>query len=337
MSRILWALTQTKPAPLHPDRKAETWLAAFVHWLLYGSLALVPLTGWIHHASSEGFAPILWPFGQSLPLVPKDEALSAMFAGLHAVTKWVLVGAIGLHVAGALKHHLIDRDGTLRRMLPGDSEAPSVPVANRPHSPSVAALMLWLAAIGVGAVTGAYDRHAAVSPAAAKLEEVSTDWTVQDGTLTIAVQQFGITVEGSFSDWTAAIAFEPRDDSGPAGTVDVTVSIGSLTLGSVTGEALGPEFFDVAAFPTARFKAEIVRAEDGYIAQGPLTIRDQSVPVVLPFGVDIVDGTATAAATGWLDVNRLDFQIGQTYPDESTVGFTVGIAFALTATRNSGS
>lgn len=335
VTRILWALTQTRPAPLHPDRRAETWLAGFVHWLLYGSLVLVPLTGWIHHAASEGFAPIWWPFGQDLPLVPKDEALSATFAGLHIVTKWVLIGAIGLHVAGALKHHVVDRDGTLRRMLSGGSLVPTVPDARHPRSPVVAALALWLAAIGIGGVTGAYDRHAAVAPAAATLEGTSTDWDVQDGVLTIAVQQLGSTVEGSFSDWTAAIAFEPRDEVGAAGIVDVSVSIGSLTLGPVTAQALGAEFFDAAAFSTARFKAEIVRTADGYVAQGPLTIRDQSVPVTLPFSIEIVDGTAAAA--GQLDVNRLDFHIGQTYPDESAVGFTVGITFALTATRKASS
>ena len=335
VARIIWASTQTKPASLHPDRKAETWLADLVHWLLYGSLVLVPLTGWIHHAASEGFAPIWWPFGQDLPLIPKDEAVSATFAGLHIVTKWVLIGAIGLHVAGALKHHIVDRDATLRRMLPGASAVPSVQVTRHPRSPIVAALALWLVAIGIGGVTGAYDDHAPMAPAAATLDGANTDWNVQDGTLTIAVQQLGSTVAGSFSDWNAAISFKPRDEVGPAGTVDVIVSIGSLKLGSVTAQALGGEFFDAATFSTARFKAEIVRTEDGYVAQGPLTIRDQSVPVKLPFAIDIVDGTA--AAFGRLDVNRLDFQIGQNYPDESSVGFTVGINFALTARSDAGS
>ena len=333
-ARIVWACTQAKPTPLHPDRKAETWLADLVHWLLYGSLVLVPLTGWIHHAASEGFAPIWWPFGQNLPLVPKDEAVSAMFAGLHIVTKWVLIGAIGLHVTGALKHHLFDRDGTLRRMLPGDDAVPSVQVDRRARSPVAAALALWLVAIGIGGVTGAYDSHATVAPTAATLEAANADWDVQDGTLKIIVRQLGSTVEGSFSDWTAAIAFEPRDEVGPVGTVDVIVSIGSLTLGSVTAQALGTEFFDVATFSTARFRAEIVRTADGYVAQGPLTIRDQSMPVTLPFTIDFVDGSATA--TGRLDVNRLDFQIGQTFPDESAVGFTVGVTFALTARRSAG-
>ena len=127
LARIGWALTQTKPGLLNGDRRAEAWLAETVHWLLYGSLLLVPLTGWIHHAATSGFAPILWPLGQSLPLVPQSESLAALTADLHIIFERVLILSILLHVAGALKHHLIDRDATLRRMLPGRTEATPAP------------------------------------------------------------------------------------------------------------------------------------------------------------------------------------------------------------------
>ena len=69
LARILWALVERHPAPLHPERRAELTLAGAVHWLLYISLVAVPLSGWVHHAAVTGFAPILWPFGQTLPFV----------------------------------------------------------------------------------------------------------------------------------------------------------------------------------------------------------------------------------------------------------------------------
>ena len=329
--RILWAISQPKPGLLNADKPAEARLAETVHWLLYGSLVLVPLTGWIHHAASAGFAPIWWPFGQNLPFVPKDEALSGVFAGLHIVTKWVLIGAIGLHIAGALKHHVIDRDATLRRMLPGRPTLPPLIASAHTATPFVAALAIWGVALGIGAATGSYRGHAAILPEAAELAEVDTDWVVQDGSLSIAVTQLGSTVEGEFADWTASIQFEPRDTPGSAGQVEVTVAIGSLTLGSVTGQALGDEFFAAETFPTAVLSGEILRTETGYVVEGPLTIRDQSVPVTLPFDIEITGGVATAS--GALSVNRLDYGVGVTYPDESSVGFGVDITFALTATR----
>ena len=85
LARIAWALSQPRPRPLHPDRRAETFLAGLVHWLLYGSLVLVPMLGWATHAATEGFAPIPWPFGQSLPFVPRDPALAETLATLHMV------------------------------------------------------------------------------------------------------------------------------------------------------------------------------------------------------------------------------------------------------------
>ncbi|NRB04188.1 MAG: cytochrome b/b6 domain-containing protein, partial [Rhodobacteraceae bacterium] len=62
LARILWALRQRKPDGLASHNKVEGFAAETVHWLLYGSLVLVPMTGWIHHAATTGFAPIWWPF-----------------------------------------------------------------------------------------------------------------------------------------------------------------------------------------------------------------------------------------------------------------------------------
>ena len=119
LARILWALTQTKPGLLNGDTAVEARAAETAHWLLYGSLVAVPLSGWVHHAATTGYAPIWWPLGQSLPFVPKSEAVAEIAATLHFLFILVLAGALAAHVAGALKHHLIDGDATLRRMLPG--------------------------------------------------------------------------------------------------------------------------------------------------------------------------------------------------------------------------
>lgn len=51
LARIVWSISQPKPGPLHPDRKMESFVAETVHWLLYGSLVLVPLSGWIDRKS----------------------------------------------------------------------------------------------------------------------------------------------------------------------------------------------------------------------------------------------------------------------------------------------
>ena len=332
--RILWALVQPKPAALHPDRKLEDFLARMVHWLLYSALVIVPLSGWVHHAATEGYAPIWWPFGQSLPFVPIDANVAAISAGLHVIFQRVLMAAILLHVMGALKHHLFDRDDTLRRMLPGrrDIRAPSAGVTkgNNGLFPFLGALVIWALALGIGAQLGVLSRDSQAAQIAT-LEEVETGWDVQEGTLSLAVSQFGSRVEGSFGDWTAGILFnEEPDAEGRFGSVDVQIAIGSLTLGSVTSQALGADFFNADGFPTARYTADIFANPDGgYLAEGMLTLKGNTIDVPLAFTLAMEGDIARMSGTAQLD--RRDFGIGTGYDDESTVGFTVDVGVDLTA------
>ena len=335
VARIAWTLSSPRPAALHPDRKLETFAAKTVHFLLYGSLAMVPLTGWISHAAASGFAPIWWPLSQNLPLVPESTEVEHLFGSLHIVFIRVLFLAFLLHVAGALKHRLIDRDVTLQRMTPGQPDVPPLPPHERQGGPVLAALAVWGLAIGIGAALGLY-RTAEVAAAPA-LEAVASDWTVTEGTLALSVTNFGNAVEGSFGDWQAAIAF---DEATGTGEVTVTIATGSVTLGGVTDQARGTDFFDVPGFPTATFAAAIAPADgealpDGepatHVATGTVTLRGAEADVVLPVVLDVADGTATMRGATTLD--RRDFGIGATYTDESTVGFPVEVTVELTAQR----
>ncbi len=347
LARILWAFTQTKPGLLNGNHKAEALAAETVHWLLYGSLVVVPLSGWIHHAATTGFAPIWWPFGQNLPFVPKNAHLAELTGTLHYILQWVLIGALVLHIAGAIKHHVIDGDATLRRMLPGQTDAQPTQMQPGHILPFVAALVVWAAALSGGAYLGWFPQQhtlettkAAETLGTIEAPEVTTgetvaedSWQVQQGALNIVVNQSGSDVSGSFADWTAAIAYsETADDAGTYGNVDVVINIASLSLGAVTDQAMAADYFNVSTFPTAQFTADLVTEGNQMIARGTLTIRDQTVPVEMPFTLAIDGDTATA--TGELSVDRRDFDIGAGVGDAGTLGFSVEIQFNLTATRN---
>ena len=328
--RIVWALTQTRPAPIHPDRRAETALAEVAHWTLYISLMAVPLTGWITHASAAGFAPILWPFGQTLPLVPRSAAVETVAATLHWVFGKILIATILLHVAGALKHVVVDRDSTLARMWRG-TPAPQTPRPHRAWVPAILAVLIYGTGAGVAmtlastdASTRPPDRSAAV-PAASP---AAGDWTVQSGTLAISVRQLGSDVAGAFATWTADIAY---DEAAGTGHVTVRIDVASLTLGSVSDQATAPEFLDEGAFPQAVFDADIAPEGDGRVAKGTLTLHGVEKPMTLPFTLAITGDTATVTGTTTLD--RRDFGIGPAYPDEESVGFTTTITVDLTAMR----
>ncbi|MEM8632275.1 MAG: cytochrome b/b6 domain-containing protein [Pseudomonadota bacterium] len=326
LARILWALFQTHPAPLHPDHKAETFAAGLVHWLLYVSLVLVPLSGWLHHAATSGFAPIWWPFGQTLPFVPVNDTLAHFFASWHFVFTKVLGVALLLHIAGALKHHFVDRDDTLNRML-GRAEAGAENANHGGRGPFVAAAIIWGAALAGGTALGLGSDKAALP--GAELAQVQSDWQVQDGTISISVLQLGSAVEGTFADWTAIIAYDETVTDGAAGSVDVTISVPSLTIGSVTSDAMKPDFFNATEFPTATYSGTILTEGGAHRAEGTLTLKGADVPVNFPFTLEITDGLATMAAE--MTLQRLDFAIGESYPDESSLGFPVTVAINLTA------
>lgn len=324
--RIAWAVTQPRPRAMHGG--PEAMLASLVHWLLYGSLVIVPLLGWTHHATAEGFAPIWWPFGQGFPGLGKDAALSLTLGQLHKTFVWVLLGSLALHVVGTIKHVVVDKDQTFARMWRGTDPGPLAAV--RGHVlPVVAAAVVWLGALGVGlALT---PTQQAVASGTAEVAGAA-NWTVEEGTLSITVAQLGSPVTGTFADWQAAIDFdEAARADGTHGTVEVSVATGSLTLGSVTVQATGAEFLAAVDFPTARYAA-LIRAEgEGYVADGTLELRGVEIPLTLPFTLAIEGDMATM--TGQTTLDRRDFGMGETYPDESSVGFAVTLDVALTAVR----
>ncbi|WP_420023796.1 cytochrome b/b6 domain-containing protein [Cereibacter azotoformans] len=325
LARLVWVAIQPRPAPLHPERRLETALAGWVHGFLYLSLVLVPLAGWVEHAATDGFAPILWPLGQSLPLVPKSPAVAEVAATLHVTFAWGLIGAIGLHLAGVVKHALVDRDATLARMVRG-VEGGRGPAA-RHRGPALAALAVYAVAAGAALALMPSDRPA--SPP--RLAEVASDWVVEEGALTFTVRQMGSEVTGSFGEWTAAIRFEQEPVAGRNGDVRVTIAVPSVTIGSVTSQAQEEEFFNVAGHPEAVFAADILPEGAGHVARGVLDLRGVEVPVDLPFDLEIEGDTARMKGSVTLD--RRDFAIGQSYADEATVGHDVRVDVALTARR----
>ncbi len=331
LARIAWAISQPKPGAYHPQRTVTMYLAAVVHWLMYASLVVVPLSGWVHHAATSGFADIWWPFGQNLPFVPEDEGVAHVAASLHIIFERVLVFSFVLHFLGVLYHHYIDKDDTLRRMLPGRAQTEPPSDQPRVSMPVLGAIGVYAGALAIGAALGMFAQPERVE--AAQLAQTQSEWVVQDGTLGITVRQLGSDVEGSFADWTAAINFtETPDETGKYGDVEVTIAVASLTLGSVTAQAMGPDFFGAETHQTAVFRADIFAQEPGYVATGSLSLKGVEAPLLLPFTLQIDGDTATME--GQTSVSRSAYGIGMgTQPGEGSLGYDVAVTVTLTATR----
>jgi len=120
--RLIWRLTHRPPAlPAAIEQGMPGWQRVAyhaVHHLMYVFFFAVPLLGWAY-SSAKGF-PIVWFGVVPLPdLVAKNAELADTLKALHGLAAFGLMGLVTLHMAAALKHHFIDRDGLLQRMRPG--------------------------------------------------------------------------------------------------------------------------------------------------------------------------------------------------------------------------
>jgi cytochrome b561 len=113
-ARLAWRVTHPAPAMLNMPRW-QAIAAHSVHHLLYVLLFAIPLSGWLM-SSAKGFQTV-WFGVLPLPdLVDKNKELGDLLKEVHETLNFGLLLLVGAHVAGALKHHFIERDDTLRRM-----------------------------------------------------------------------------------------------------------------------------------------------------------------------------------------------------------------------------
>lgn len=116
--RLGWRVTHQPPAlPAHmaPIMRLGAHLG---HWALYALMLAIPLSGWLM-SSAKGIQTV-WLGVLPLPdLLEKNRDLGNALQTAHLTLNWALMAMLLGHVGAALKHHWIDKDDVLTRMLPG--------------------------------------------------------------------------------------------------------------------------------------------------------------------------------------------------------------------------
>jgi len=113
--RLVWKLLNPKTEGLHQSAYVNRLINA-VHWMLYALLFAIVITGYlITTADGRDLGVFNW---FSLPAsITSFDNQETLMGNWHRWAAYVLAGLVVMHILAALKHHFIDQDATLKRML----------------------------------------------------------------------------------------------------------------------------------------------------------------------------------------------------------------------------
>ena len=115
--RIIWRLLNIQPPYPLSIPAWEKVLARSVQFLFYVTMLLMPISG-ILMSQAAGYPVKFFDFYTLPPLIAKSKYLGGIFHNLHEYTAYALVILLLLHIASALKHHYMNKNQVLVRMLP---------------------------------------------------------------------------------------------------------------------------------------------------------------------------------------------------------------------------
>lgn len=119
--RLINRLVKRPPAlPESMAQKMPRWQHIAhhgTHHMMYLLFLVVPLLGWAY-SSAAGFPIVLFGHIPLPDLVSANPELALAIKPWHQLAAFALMGLIVLHILAVVKHHVIDRDGLLKRMLP---------------------------------------------------------------------------------------------------------------------------------------------------------------------------------------------------------------------------
>jgi len=285
--RVLWRATNIRPGSLPTHKSWEKTLAHLVHFLLYVAMISMPLSGWIM-SSAKGYPVSVFGWFTLPAIVGKNPTLADWAVTYHEIAAYTLIAIIGLHMAGALKHHVIDKDNTLRRMIPF--------VRFR------TLLLVPVLLAGMGAAAQAASPPSwVIDPTKSR---IAFTWT-----------ESGTAFDGHFASFDGPILFDP--DNLAESRADIKIHMKDVKTKNAEKQSYigSTEWLDIESFPESTFSVASFKktGANQYVAEGTLTIKGVSLPLSLPFMLHFehdTSGNKVAKMESALTINRLDYSVG---------------------------
>lgn len=121
--RLIWRLFSTTPATAENTPAWQAFVAKLTHGMLYVLLFAMPISGWLYN-SAAGFPLKYFGLFKLPKLSGYDPQLKELAGEAHETFFYVLALLMLIHAGAALKHHYLDKDTTLTRMLPWLAKKP---------------------------------------------------------------------------------------------------------------------------------------------------------------------------------------------------------------------
>jgi cytochrome b561 len=119
--RLVWRAAHRPPALPDSMPKLMQLAAHAGHLALYGLMIAIPLSGWLM-SSAKGFQTVWFGLLPIPDLLDKNKELGDLLAIVHQSLNLLFIAVLLGHIGAALKHHFIDKDDILTRMLPRHSK-----------------------------------------------------------------------------------------------------------------------------------------------------------------------------------------------------------------------
>ena len=113
--RVTWRLFKGFPAPASTMPAWQLTASKLAHWMLLAGVIVMPVSGLVGSLFGGRDVSVFGLF--TLPAQAKIEWLQSLSGGVHGLFGKALAVIVVIHVAAALKHHFVDKDPTLARML----------------------------------------------------------------------------------------------------------------------------------------------------------------------------------------------------------------------------
>lgn len=115
--RLFWIMYSGRPELPPSTPLWEVFLSKFVQYSLYVFVIIQPLVGWIMSVAADRIPSYFGLFALPFPGISPNKDLAKVLNITHTRVAWIIIFLVVLHIAGALKHHFINKDAVLRRMM----------------------------------------------------------------------------------------------------------------------------------------------------------------------------------------------------------------------------